>query len=142
MGDDSAFGLDEFDRYIEEHAISEEDYATAFAHWVIEHTNGRVARAWLSPGVFRSGAGSVTGLVEGLQQTRPAVANQAPRSSCAPTAGSADELATAVGDVTTQAGEVVDAAQDVARADVSELQTSVQAVTTAVSQIPANGVEP
>ena len=57
-------------------------------------------------------------------------------------AGSADELATAVGDVTTQAGEVVDAAQDVARADVSELQTSVQAVTTAVSEIPANGVEP
>ncbi len=43
MSQDSAFNLADFDRYVEEHGISEEDYAAAFARWIIEHSNGRVA---------------------------------------------------------------------------------------------------
>jgi hypothetical protein len=33
-----AFGLEDFDRYIEEHGISEEDYPAAFAVWLAEMT--------------------------------------------------------------------------------------------------------
>jgi hypothetical protein len=44
MRDDSAFSLADFDRYIDEHGIPEEDYPAAFALWIAQHTNGRVPR--------------------------------------------------------------------------------------------------
>jgi hypothetical protein len=42
MAEDSAFDLAGFDRYVEEHGISEEDYPAAFAQWIVERTGGRV----------------------------------------------------------------------------------------------------
>jgi hypothetical protein len=42
VGDDSAFSLAEFDRYVEEHGIPEEDYPAAFALWIAERTGGPV----------------------------------------------------------------------------------------------------
>jgi hypothetical protein len=33
-----AFGLEDFDRYVEENGISEEDYPAAFAQWIAERT--------------------------------------------------------------------------------------------------------
>jgi hypothetical protein len=44
VGDDSAFSLAEFDRYVEEHGIPEEDYPAAFALWIAERTGGPVPR--------------------------------------------------------------------------------------------------
>jgi hypothetical protein len=45
MGDDySAFGLADFDRYVEEHGIPEEDYPAAFALSIAEVTGGPVPR--------------------------------------------------------------------------------------------------
>jgi hypothetical protein len=41
---DSAFRLADFDRYIEEHGILEEDYPAAFALWIAEVTGGPVPR--------------------------------------------------------------------------------------------------
>jgi hypothetical protein len=35
---DEAFELAEFDRYVEEAGISDEEYPAAFARWVNEHT--------------------------------------------------------------------------------------------------------
>ena len=40
--EDSAFRLADFDRYIEEHLITEEDIPTAFAQWIIAIMDGRV----------------------------------------------------------------------------------------------------
>jgi hypothetical protein len=42
MEEDSAFNLIDFDRYVEEHNISEEDYPAAFAQWIAEQTGGPV----------------------------------------------------------------------------------------------------
>ena len=42
VDDDSAFKLAEFDRYIEEHGIPEEDWPAAF--WIAEVTGGPVPR--------------------------------------------------------------------------------------------------
>jgi hypothetical protein len=42
--DDPAFSLADFDRYVEEHGIPEEDYPAAFARWIAQHTDGRVPR--------------------------------------------------------------------------------------------------
>jgi hypothetical protein len=44
VADDSAFNLSDFDRYIEEHGIPEEDYPAAFAQWIAQHMGGRVPR--------------------------------------------------------------------------------------------------
>jgi hypothetical protein len=44
VADDSALSLADFDRYLEEHGILEEDYPAAFALWIAQHTNGRVPR--------------------------------------------------------------------------------------------------
>jgi hypothetical protein len=44
MPDDSAFSLADFDQYIEEHGIPEEDYPAAFALWIAERTGGPVPR--------------------------------------------------------------------------------------------------
>jgi hypothetical protein len=41
---DSAFRLADFDRYIEEHGILEEDDPAAFALWIAEVTGGPVPR--------------------------------------------------------------------------------------------------
>ena len=40
MPDESAFSLADFDRYVEEHGIPEEDYPAAFARWIAEITGG------------------------------------------------------------------------------------------------------
>ena len=37
-------GLDDFDRYVEEHGIAVEDYPAAFALWIAEITGGPVPR--------------------------------------------------------------------------------------------------
>jgi hypothetical protein len=37
---DSAFNLTDFDRYVGEHGIPEEDYPAAFALWIAERTGG------------------------------------------------------------------------------------------------------
>jgi hypothetical protein len=37
-------GLDDFDRYLEEHGIPEEHYPAAFALWLAEVTGGPVPR--------------------------------------------------------------------------------------------------
>jgi hypothetical protein len=37
---DDAFELAEFDRFVEENRISEEEYPAAFARWIREHTDG------------------------------------------------------------------------------------------------------
>jgi hypothetical protein len=42
--DESAFNLADFDRYVEEHGIPEEDYPAAFALWLAEVTGGPVPR--------------------------------------------------------------------------------------------------
>jgi hypothetical protein len=42
--DESAFNLAGFDRYVEEHKISDEDYPAAFALWIAEQTGGPVPR--------------------------------------------------------------------------------------------------
>ena len=42
MGD--AFGLDDFDRYVEENGVSEEDYPATFAQCIAERTGGPVPR--------------------------------------------------------------------------------------------------
>jgi hypothetical protein len=42
MVEDSAFSLTDFDRYVEEHGIHEEDYPAAFALWIAEKTGGPV----------------------------------------------------------------------------------------------------
>jgi hypothetical protein len=44
VGDDSAFNLADFDRYVEEHGIPEEDYPAAFALWIAEKTGGPVPK--------------------------------------------------------------------------------------------------
>jgi hypothetical protein len=44
MGVNDAFGLEDFDRYVEENEISEEDYPAAFAQWIAERTGGPVPR--------------------------------------------------------------------------------------------------
>jgi hypothetical protein len=36
--------LDDFDRYVDEHGIPEEDYPAAFALWIAEVTGGPVPR--------------------------------------------------------------------------------------------------
>jgi hypothetical protein len=36
--------LEDFDRYVEEHGIPEEDYPAAFARWIAEVTGGPVPR--------------------------------------------------------------------------------------------------
>jgi hypothetical protein len=41
---DSARNLADFDRYVEEHGIPEEDYPAAFALWIAQHMDGRVPR--------------------------------------------------------------------------------------------------
>lgn len=38
MAEDSAFNLTDFDRYVEEHGIVEEDWPAAFALWIGELT--------------------------------------------------------------------------------------------------------
>jgi hypothetical protein len=40
MTDDRALSLTDFDRYVEEHGIPEEDYPAAFALWIAERTGG------------------------------------------------------------------------------------------------------
>jgi hypothetical protein len=44
MGVNDAFGFEDFDRYVEENGISEEDYPAAFAQWIAERTGGPVPR--------------------------------------------------------------------------------------------------
>jgi hypothetical protein len=39
---DDAYSLEEFDRYVEEHGISEEDWPEAFARWVAERAGAAV----------------------------------------------------------------------------------------------------
>ena len=39
-----AFGLEDFDHYVEENGISEEDYPAAFADWIAERTGGPVPK--------------------------------------------------------------------------------------------------
>jgi hypothetical protein len=41
---DSSFRLADFDRYVEEHGIPEEDWPAAFALWIAEITGGPVPR--------------------------------------------------------------------------------------------------
>jgi hypothetical protein len=41
---DDAFSLKDFDRYVEEHGIPEEDYPAAFALWIAEKTGEPVPR--------------------------------------------------------------------------------------------------
>jgi hypothetical protein len=43
-GDPSAFNVDDFDRYVEEHGISKEEYPAAFALWIAEVTGGPLPR--------------------------------------------------------------------------------------------------
>jgi hypothetical protein len=40
LPNDRAVSLADFDRYIEEHSIPEEDYPAAFALWIAEVTGG------------------------------------------------------------------------------------------------------
>jgi hypothetical protein len=42
--DDRALSLADFDQYVEEHAIPEEDYPSAFAQWIAERTGGPVPK--------------------------------------------------------------------------------------------------
>ena len=42
VGDGHAFSLADFDRYVEEHGIPEDDYPAAFARWIAEKTGGSV----------------------------------------------------------------------------------------------------
>jgi hypothetical protein len=37
-------GLEDFDRYVEEHGVPEEDYPAAFALWIAQKTGGPVPR--------------------------------------------------------------------------------------------------
>jgi hypothetical protein len=48
VSDNCAFNLTDFDRYIEEHGIPEEDWPAAFAAWSAERTGGLVrgSRRW------------------------------------------------------------------------------------------------
>jgi hypothetical protein len=41
---DSEFSLADFDRYVEEHGIPEDDYPAAFALWIAEKTGGPVPK--------------------------------------------------------------------------------------------------
>jgi hypothetical protein len=43
-GDPSAFNVDDFDRYVEEHGIPKEEYPAAFALWIGEVTGGPLPR--------------------------------------------------------------------------------------------------
>jgi hypothetical protein len=43
-GDPSAFNLDDFNRYVEEHGIPKDEYPAAFALWIAEVTGGPVPR--------------------------------------------------------------------------------------------------
>jgi hypothetical protein len=43
-GDPSAFNVDDFDRYVEEHGIPKEEYPAAFALWIAEVTGGPLPR--------------------------------------------------------------------------------------------------
>jgi hypothetical protein len=40
VGDDSAFDLAGFDRYVDEQGISDEDYPEAFACWIAKRLEG------------------------------------------------------------------------------------------------------
>jgi hypothetical protein len=42
VGDDSAFSLADFDRYVEEHGIPEKDLPEAFAQWLANLTGGTI----------------------------------------------------------------------------------------------------
>jgi hypothetical protein len=42
--DDRALSLADFDRYVDEHGIPEEDWPAAFAQWIAEKTGGPVPR--------------------------------------------------------------------------------------------------
>jgi hypothetical protein len=42
--DDRALSLADFDQYVEEHAIPEEDYPSAFAQSIAERTGGPVPK--------------------------------------------------------------------------------------------------
>jgi hypothetical protein len=44
LDDESPFNLTDFDRYVEEHGIPEEDWPAAFALWIAEITGGPVPR--------------------------------------------------------------------------------------------------
>jgi hypothetical protein len=44
MAEDAAFNPADFDRYVEEHGIPEEDWPAAFARWIAEGTGGPVPR--------------------------------------------------------------------------------------------------
>jgi hypothetical protein len=44
VGDDSAFSLAYFDRYLEKHGIPDENVSAAFALWLAERTGGPVPR--------------------------------------------------------------------------------------------------
>jgi hypothetical protein len=44
VSDNCAFNLTDFDRYIEERGIAEEDWPAAFALWIEEVTGGPVPR--------------------------------------------------------------------------------------------------
>ena len=44
MPNDRTVSLADFDRYVEEHGIPEEDYPAAFAQWIAEATGGLVPR--------------------------------------------------------------------------------------------------
>jgi hypothetical protein len=62
-GDESAFDLTGFDRYVEEHGIPEEHWPAAFAQWIAELTDDRtngVLALGLMLGVSVPGLASVT----------------------------------------------------------------------------------
>ena len=44
MGVSDAFGLEDFDRYVEENGIPGEDYPAAFAQWIAKRTGGPAPR--------------------------------------------------------------------------------------------------
>ena len=46
-------GVEDFDRYVEEHGIPEQDYPEAFALWIAEVTGGPVPRSRRSSGRSR-----------------------------------------------------------------------------------------
>jgi hypothetical protein len=41
----NAFDLEAFDRYVEENGISDEEYPTAFARWVSDHSSSSGRRS-------------------------------------------------------------------------------------------------
>jgi hypothetical protein len=44
VAEESAFNLADFDRFVDEHGIPEEDWPAAFALWIAELTGGPVPR--------------------------------------------------------------------------------------------------